>query len=82
MSLKEFETAELQDRYQQLTEKYINVLPELIKHLENFGKLRNELQLLHTELSNRNSLPVEEKDLERVRELLKQYDNANPAKPK
>jgi hypothetical protein len=44
---------ELKDRYYVLMKKYTALAPELARKLEEFGRLRKELQLIVVELKER-----------------------------
>ena len=53
MSLININDLELKDRYENLLKKYLDILSPLIKSLEEFGRIRNELELIVTELKSR-----------------------------
>lgn len=56
------DTFELIDRYNQLAQKYLKLVPVLADHLENYGRLRQELQLLTVELKKRGVVLKEEEN--------------------
>ena len=54
--------AELMDVYHQGLKKYVDISPRLASMLEEFGRLKNELQVLIVEISKRNiKLDTDEK---------------------
>ena len=56
------ESAELTDRYRFLVVEYKKLSIDLAKHLENYGRVRKELQILLEEFSKRN-INIEEIDV-------------------
>lgn len=62
MALAEAETSELVDRYKALILDYQKLTVELASHLERYGKVRKELQILIDEFGKRK-LNVEEIDV-------------------
>ena len=61
MSLEKAEAYELIDRHKTLVLDYKRIAPELAKKLEEFGRLRRELQLITVEF-NKRKINIEELD--------------------
>lgn len=62
MSLESSETSELIDRYKVLILDYQKLSSELAQHLEKYGKVRKELQILIDEF-NKRAINIEEIDI-------------------
>lgn len=45
---------ELMERYHQVFRRYVDISPRLAAMLEDFGRTKNELQILIVEISKRN----------------------------
>jgi hypothetical protein len=55
MALEDTPLIELRDRYVYLVDRYITIAPELIKKLEDFGRIKKELELITAEFIKRNA---------------------------
>jgi hypothetical protein len=53
MSLENADQLELENRVQYLITQYVDVSLDLAKRLEEFGRMRKEIQLIMTELKRR-----------------------------
>ena len=73
MTIENTDSLELKDRYETLIQKYIEIIPALTKQLEEFGRLRNELQLISVELVKRN---ISLEDIDKKYEQETSQDNA------
>ena len=73
MDLSGVDTLELIDRVNFLSKEYSQVSVELAKKLDEYGKLKKELQLILVELEGRNELP-EGADLEEALKKLEETD--------
>lgn len=54
MAIESIDSVDLKNRYEILVSKYIDMLPLLTKQLEEFGRVRNELQIIVVELQKRD----------------------------
>ena len=63
MSYDQATTEEILDRYYFLLKKYTDLSLELAKKLEDFGRIRQELQFIVVELTKRNQKVEDPKEL-------------------
>lgn len=70
MSVKNFDTYQLLDRFDSLVGEYVPLAAELASKIEKFGKYRKELQLIVAELSDRGINPETPEDLSRLLETV------------
>ena len=58
---------ELMERYHHVFKKYVDISPRLASMLEDFGRTKNELQILIVEISKRNiKLDTDEKHSQQI----------------
>jgi hypothetical protein len=66
MSLDDTPLMELKDRYVYLVQKYLQIAPELIKKIEEFGRIKKELEFITAEFIKRNAVDEIRKELEQI----------------
>jgi len=81
MSLEGVDILELIDRYNYLLKEYIELAPKLAKSLENFGKMRQEIQLITVEIKNRGTNVEDSEELEKLFNKKIEDLNINDPKP-
>ena len=64
MGLEDCDILELEDRYNYIAKKYVDLAKELAPKLEEFGRYRDELQTIVLEYVNRNKQPPQTDSLE------------------
>jgi hypothetical protein len=66
MSLEDTDILELVDRYNWLVQKYAPLALELAPKLEEFGRYKQELQMLTTEFARRGYTPEDPESLTKL----------------